>query len=221
MTQSLSVQGISMLPQVGAFRPAVLETSGGLIETRWYAAAGATSAAVFFGDTGGGFDSPADGLFDRLAERVQGAGAGALRVQYRRPTDPVAIGLDGLVSCFMLQRLEVARIVVVGWGLGAMAALQAASLFPTVTAVALLAPYGVAQGAASRLGRPLAIWHGTSDALAPTDLTRALLERADDPKRVRYVPEAGHDLVVGAEALETELAAWLEQQLGVGEPSEG
>jgi dienelactone hydrolase len=220
VAQSLSVQGITVMAQVGPFRPAQITTSDGLVETRWYQAAGATSAVVFFGDTVGGFDSPGTDLYDRLAERLQAAGAAALRVQYRRPTDPVAIGLDGLVSVDMLRRLETARIVTVGWGLGAMAALQAAAQFPTVAAVALLAPYGVAPRAASGLGRPLLLVHGTADALAPTEGSRGLLQQADEPKRLAYMPEAGHDLREADAEVMALLGAWLERQLGVGEPAD-
>jgi hypothetical protein len=221
VTQSLSVQGITVMAPHGRFRPAQITTSDGLIETRWYQAPGATSAAVFFGDTGGGFDSPGGDLFDRLAERLQGVGAAALRVQYRRPAEPVAIGLDGLVSVDMLRRLEVARTVVVGWGLGAMAALQAAAQFPTVTAVALLAPYGIASRAAAGLGRPLLMLHGTADALAPTAISRALLEHADEPKRLVYFPDSGHDLREADAEVAEVLGAWLERQLGVGSPADG
>ncbi|MEB3330201.1 MAG: alpha/beta hydrolase [Candidatus Sericytochromatia bacterium] len=219
MTQSLSVQGITVMPPFGAFRPAQITTSEGLIETRWYPAPGATSAAVFFGDVGGGFDSPCDDLYDRLAVRLQGVGAASLRVQYRRPTEPVAVGLDGLVSVDMLRRLETARSVAVGWGLGAMAALQAAAQFQTVAAVALLAPYGVASRAAAGLGRPLLVLHGTGDVVAPTSVSRALLEQADEPKRVVYLPGAGHDMREADAEVAEVLGAWLERQLGVGSPT--
>lgn len=215
--QTLSLRGLTMMHQVGAFRPAVLDTSNGIVETRWYEVAKGAPAILWLGDDVGGFDSPAAGLFDRLAERFKDHGAASLRVQYRLPADPVQDGLDSLVATFMLQRLEVSRIVVVGWGLGAVGALEAARRFDTVAAVALLAPRGVAAKAAAGIDRPLLILHGTGDRTAPTQLSRDLLAQAGEPKRIVYYPDAGHDFATSAGDVETELAGWLQRQLGAGQ----
>jgi fermentation-respiration switch protein FrsA (DUF1100 family) len=207
-----------MLKQVGAFRPAVLDTSAGVLETRWYEVAKPDTAVLWLGDAGGGFDSPAAGLFDRLAEAYQQRGVGSLRVQFRQPGDAAQVGLDALVATHLLQRLEVARIVVVAWGVSAAGALEAARQFPTVAAVALLAPKGAAATAAAGLGRPLLILHGTGDRVAPTSTARDLLAKADEPKRIVYYPDAEHDLATCAADVEAELAGWLDRQLGVGAP---
>ena len=214
--QTLSLRGLTMLKPVGAFRPAVLDTSNGILETRWYEVPQAQAAILWLGDTGGGFDSPANGLFDRLAESFKDQGVASLRVQYRKPADATQNGLDALVSAFMLQRLEVARLVVVAWGVGALGALEATRGFETVAAVALLAPYGLKPGAAAGLGRPLLVLHGTADRVAPTQGARDLLAQAEEPKRIVYYPEADHGLQTVAAEVEADLAAWLARQLGVG-----
>lgn len=214
--QTLSLRGVTVMHQVGAFRPAVLDTSNGLVETRWYEAAKGAPAVLWLGDTTGGFDSPADGLFDRLAERLAGQGASSLRVQYRLAADPIAVGLDALVSAYLLKRFEVPRVVVVAWGVGAVGALEAARRFDAVTAIALVAPRGVPAKAAAGLDRPLLILHGTGDRVAPTQASRDLLAKAGEPKRIVYYPDADHDLATVAGEVEAELATWLERQLGVG-----
>lgn len=214
--QTLSLRGVTVMHQVGAFRPAVLDTSNGLVEARWYEAAKGAPAVLWLGDSVGGFDSPANGLFDRLAERLVGQGASSLRVQYRQPADPIQVGLDALVAAYLLKRFEVPRVVVVAWGLGAVGALEAARRFETIGAVALLAPRGMAAKAAAGLDRPLLVLHGTGDRVAPTQASRDLLARAGEPKRIVYYPDADHDLASVATEAEAELIAWLERQLGVG-----
>lgn len=215
--KTLSLRGLTMLQQVGAFRPAVLDTSDGTVETRWYEGTKGGTAVLWLGDAVGGFDSPANGLYDRLAEAFKAQGVGSLRLQYRLPMDAISDGLDALVATFALQRLEVSRIVIVAWGLGAVGALEAARRFPTVAAVALLAPRSVQGKAAAGLDRPLLILHGTGDRVAPTQVSRDLLAQAGEPKRIVYYPDADHDLAGCAGELEAELTTWLERQLGVGQ----
>lgn len=214
--QSLSLRGLTMMKQVGAFRPAVLDTSNGIVETRWYEVPKAEVAILWLGDDRGGFDSPADGLFDRLAERFRAQQVASLRVQYRVPSDATQNGLDALVATAVLQKLEVSRVVVVAWGLGAVGAFAVMERFPTAAAVALLAPRGMKPAAAADLGRPLLILHGTGDRVAPTQASRDLLAKASEPKRIVYYPDADHDLAGVAGEVEAELATWLERQLGVG-----
>ncbi len=215
--QTLSLRGVTMMHQVGAFRPAVLDTSNGIVESRWYEGAKGGSAILWLGDAVGGFDSPANGLYDRLAVAFQAQGVGSLRVQYRLAADPIQDGLDALVAAYLLQRLEVSRIVPVGWGLGAVGALEVARRFDTVAAVALLAPRAVPAKAAAGLDRPLLILHGTGDRVAPTQASRDLIAKAAEPKRIVYFPDADHDLATCAAEVEAELTTWLDRQLGVGQ----
>lgn len=215
---TLSLQGVSVMPPVGPFRPAVLETSNGEVEARWYEAAGATGAILWLGDRAGGFDSPADGLFDRLAEAYVGQGVASLRIQYRRPHEPGEVGLDGLVAAYLMRELAIARLVTVGWGIGAVAAIGVAHAFPTVAGVALLAPTDLAGEATKGLARPLLLQHGKADGQASTALSRDLLAHAEGPKRIVYYDGAGHDFATVAPTLEADLRAFLDPTLGVGEP---
>jgi fermentation-respiration switch protein FrsA (DUF1100 family) len=217
-TQSVSLQGVTMLPPFGKFRPAVLTTTGGIVETRWYEAPGATSALILLGDRAGGFDSPANGLYEKLALHYQEQGAGALLVQYRKAHDPVQVGLDGLIAAYLMQRLEISRVVLVAWGIGAVGAIQAVHQFKTVAGVALIAPRAVARTDVD-FDRPLLLLHGTGDREAPTQTSRDLLAKAAGPKQIKYFPDAGHDLSEVAEAAEAELRTWIDRHLGLVDPS--
>lgn len=215
---SLSLRGITALKPVGAFRPLVLDTTLGSLEARLYEAPGGTAAILWLGDAKGGFDSPAGDLYDRLAERFQAFGVISLRLQYRNPTDHAQMGLDAMVGAFLLQQQGVQRLVVVGHGMGALGAVQAGVNFPFVTAVAILAPHPIAAEGVDRLSpTPLLVLHGTEDNLIATSSSRALLDRAGEPKRIYYYQKAGHDLNEAAEAVTEDLSDWLKDQLALGQ----
>lgn len=214
---SLSLRGATVMPAHGAFNPLLLDTSEGHIEARIYqpeTPREPASAIVWLGDAVGGFDSPAEGLYDRLAERFQGLGVSSLRLQYRNPADHAQSGLDALVAVFLLIQQGVERIVVVGHGSGALGAVQAGLAFPAVTAVAAIAPAPFASEGVERLApKPLLVLHGTADAHVPTQVARDILGRAQEPKRIYYYQGADHTLTQAADAVTTELSEWLEEQL--------
>lgn len=214
---SLSLRGATVLPAQGAYHPLLLDTSEGPIEARIYqpeTPREPASAIVWLGDAVGGFDSPAEGLYDRLAERFQSLGVSSLRLQYRNPLDHAQAGLDALVAVFLLVQQGIERIVVVGHGSGALGAVQAGQAFPAVTAVAAIAPAPFAAEGVERLSpKPLLVLHGTADAHVPTQVARDMLGRAGEPKRIYYYQGADHSLAQAAESVSTELGEWLQEQL--------
>ena len=218
---SLSLRGATLLPAVGAFRPMVLDTTEGNMEARFYEANNPQApkrAILWLGDAYGEFDSPAEGMYDRLAERFQAFGTASLRLQYRNPGDHAQAGLDALVGAFMLQQQGFERVVVVGHGQGALGAVQAGLAFPSVAAVALLAPRALAAEGVERLSpKPLLVLHGTADAVIPTSVSRDLVAKAKEPKRLYYYQEADHRLTQKADAVSEDLSEWLVEQLELGQ----
>lgn len=213
---SISLRGMSKLPAVGPFRPLVLDTTGGPMETRLFEAPNAKAAILWLGEAQGEFPSPADGMFDRLAERYQSFGVASLRLQYRNPGDFGGVGLDALVGAFVLQQLQFERVVVVGHGIAATGAVQAGITFPFVVGVALLAPRGLdAQRAAGLSPTPLLVLHGTEDKVVPTQKSRELMDQAQEPKRIYYYQRTGHEFTESVEAVTEDLTDWLNDQLGL------
>lgn len=212
---SISLRGITSLPAVGAYRPLQLDATAGPIEARYYQPASAHAGILYLGD-GAGFDSPASGLFDRLAERFKAFGVAGLRLQYREPGDLPASTLDALMGGFVLNQQGLGRVLVVGHGRGGAAALQVASAFPALVAgAALLAPAPEAAWAApGRVDLKLWIAHGTADAAVPTEASRRLLAGLATPdKQLTYYREADHAFAGAEAALELELTAWLKGEL--------
>lgn len=218
---SLSLRGATMLPASGPFSPMVLDTTDGSIETRFYQPEQSqlpATAILWLGDAVGGFDSPAGGAYDRLAERFQALGVASLRMQYRNPSDHAGSGLDALVGAFLLVNQGFERIAVVGHGLGALGAVQVGLTFPAVAGVAAIAPHPAAVDGIDLLApKPLLVMHGTADEVVRTDVSREMLAKAHEPKRIYYYQGADHGLTQAADAAETDLTEWLNETLGLGQ----
>lgn len=213
---SISLRGMTKLPAVGPFHPLVLDTTDGIMESRLYEADQAKAAILWLGEAEGEFPSPADGLYERLAERYQSFGVTSLRLQYRNPSDFAGLSLDVLVGAFVLQQLQFERVVVVGHGIAATGAVQAGITFPFVTGVALLAPRGIEpQRVAGLSPTPLLVLHGTEDKIVPTQRSRELIDQAQEPKRIYYYQRTGHDFRESVDALTEDLTEWLNTQLGL------
>lgn len=208
---TLSLLGATVMPQHGAFHPLVLDTTAGAIEARLYEAPEGTTAILWLGDATGGFDSPADQLFDRLAEQFQEKGVFSLRLQYRQPNDLAQSGLDGMVATFLLLQQGLEHVIVVGHGAGAFCAVQVAAHFPAVVGAALLAPHPEAQKDVEKLSpRPVFVAQGRQDKVVSPHLARAVAGAAKEPKQLVEYPGAGHDLSEAADKLSADLTAWLD-----------
>lgn len=212
---SISLRGITSLPAEGPYRPLLLDATAGEISARYYQPA-TTHAGVLYLGEGPGFAEPAGGLFGRLAERFKAFGIAGLRLRYRAPEDLPATILDALMGGFVLDQQGIPRVVAVGHGRGAAAAMQVAAAFPArVAGVALLAPAPeAAWGAGARPDLSVWIAHGTADASVPTASSRALAGALATPdKRLSYYPEADHAFAGAESALELDLTEWLKAQL--------
>jgi fermentation-respiration switch protein FrsA (DUF1100 family) len=215
---SLSLRGATVMPARGPFSPLTLDTTSGTIEARLYQPETPrlpAAAILWLGDAVGGFDSPAEGLYDRLAERFQALGVASLRLQYRSPADHAQSGLDALVAAFLLVNQGFERIVAVGHGSGALGAVQCALAMSEVVAVAAIAPAPFAIEGVERLSpRPLLVLQGTEDRFVSTASTREFLAAAGEPKRVYYYQGADHSLDQAADAVTDELGDWLAERFG-------
>lgn len=217
---SLSLRGATLMPAIGAYSPMVLDTTEGQIEARFYQPEQSrmpAMAILWLGDATGGFDSPAGGAFDRLAEHFQALGVASLRLQYRQPLDPGSSGLDALVGAFLLVNQGFERIAVVGHGLGALGAVQAGLAFPAVAGVVAIAPHKAALEGVERLSpKPLLLMHGTADIQVRTEVSRDILAKANEPKRIYYYQGADHQLSQAVEPATTDLSEWLSETFALG-----
>ncbi len=154
------------------FETVTLHTSRGDVETRYYAAPGATAGAIFVGGAGGGFDTPVRGwLYPRLCEQLsRDDGVACLRVRYRDPHDLEESTLDVLAGVAFLQSEGVERVALVGHSFGGAVVIQAAAASESVKTCIPMSTqtYGADPAADLSPRCSILVAHGTADKSSPT-----------------------------------------------------
>ncbi len=202
------------------FRLVRLYETNGSILCRYYDATAATTAVLWLGGAGGGFDSPAHGLFDRLAVSLMNEGTSSLRIRYRLATDLASSVEDALVGIEFLAQRGVERIAAVGHSLGAAVAIQSGAASPLVVAVAGLASQSFGTEAVGRLTpRPLLLVHGEQDDVLPPECSTYVYDHASEPRQLVLLPRAGHCFEEAEPELRQLLSSWLKANLATDRPA--
>jgi dienelactone hydrolase len=184
------------------------------VRARLFDAPGARAGVVLIGGVGGGFDSPALGLYDRLGRHLAGDGISALQVEYRRPGELGEADLDAAAGVRFLAERGCARVGVVGHSFGGAVAIRVGAALPEVVAVVALSTQSHGTERVSALaGRPLLVVHGVEDELLPPDASVHVFRRAGVPKELRLLPGAGHALDEAADEVYRIVHAFLAEHL--------
>jgi hypothetical protein len=184
------------------------------VEVLLYEAPGAKAGTVLAGGVGGGFDSPARGLYPRLGEELLRHGLSALQVKYRNPTDLEAAVWDVLAGVDFLVERGLERVSLVGHSFGGAVMIDAGAQSPWVTSVVALAPQSYGTEAVSELPpRSLLLVHGLSDTVLPPNCSLSIHERAQGRKDLELIPGAGHLLEEDTERVFLRVRDWLLREL--------
>jgi hypothetical protein len=195
-------------------RPYVLRTRRGLVDVLLYEAAGAKAGVLLVGGVGGGFDTPALGLYPRLGEELLRHGLSTLRLKYRHSTDLAESVHDVLAGVDFLVERGLGRVALVGHSLGGAVTIDAGARSPWVVTVVGLAPQSYGTGAVSKLPpRSLLLIHGMSDTVLPPSCSLSIHERALGKKELELIPGAGHMLDEAAERIFIRVRDWLLREL--------
>jgi pimeloyl-ACP methyl ester carboxylesterase len=196
------------------YQEVTLDAGRGPVAARLYGPPGCAAAVLMVSGVGGGFGSPARGLYPALAGDLAGRGICGLRVRYRNPVDldesvaDVAAGVDELV------RRGVSRVALVGHSFGGAVVIAAGVAASAVVAVVALATQSYGAAGAGRLSpRPLLLVHGTEDRVLPATCSVHVYDLAGEPKELRLEKGAGHALDEVAGSLRPWLLDWLTQRL--------
>jgi alpha-beta hydrolase superfamily lysophospholipase len=200
-----------------------LRTDRGDIEMRYYRAAAATSAAIFVGGAGGGFDTPVCGwLYPRLCEQLATRGVAALRIRYRKPAHLTESVLDVLAGIGFLGDDGARDLGLVGHSFGgavviraAAEAAAAAAQAPAVKTCVALSTQSYGADAARDLSPQcsLLLAHGQADEVLPPDCSRHVYNIAGEPKKLLLHPMARHGLDEWADELPGIILDWLSDAL--------
>ena len=161
-----------------------LVTSQGALLKRLRPAKGETAILWVFG-SGGGLSSPPDGLYTRMAERLQTKGVTSLELDYRHPGEFMRCVLDVLVGLAWLESLGKCRVVLVGHSFGGAVVINAGALFESVVAVAALSSQTAGTEAVACLSpRPSIFIYGEADDILLPICARGLYARAREPREL-------------------------------------
>lgn len=203
-------------PPDAGWHPILMRTDRGDLELRHHPAPGARTAAVLVGGVGGGWDSPARGLYERLGADLGAAGVCALRVRYRVPAVFDECVLDLRAGCQYLLELGMDGLGLVGHSFGGAVVIRVAEDLPararTVVTLATQS-WGTDRVAHLPDGCSLLCVHGIKDDVLPPACSEQVYERAHDPRRLVLLSRAGHVLDEAADEVRDLVRDWLVKAL--------
>lgn len=191
-----------------------IDSEQGKVEARYYESPGAGRGAIWVGGIGGGYDTPARGLYPRLCEELLPHGISSLRIRFRFPTDLDASVSDTLAGLDFLSSEGVGKAALTGHSFGGPVAIRAAARSGMVRTVVTLSTqsYG-AEPVAGLAPRPLLLIHGASDTVLPYYSSEHVYLMAGEPKRLVIIKGAGHMLDEAAEEVHRYVADWVAEHL--------
>lgn len=191
--------------------PVALPTRAGEAAGRWFPARDGHAAVALVGGVGGGWDSPADGLYPRLARELPAHGIAVLRVRWREPGAPAECRLDLRAGIDFLRRHGYGAQGVVGHSFGGAVAVQAAAGAEEVRTAVLIATQAYGAEPAAELGArcSLLLVHGTADRVLPSQASAYVHSIATGPKRMVLVEGGSHTLDEHAALVHAEVRTWL------------
>lgn len=198
-----------------------LDTQRGEIVCRYYSSNThnpASVAVVYVTGVGGGWGTPAIGLYPRLCCSLARIGIDGLRVRYRHPTDLLESVFDTLAGiAFLREEHRIKAIGLVGHSFGGavviQAAVQASEIVSTLVTLATQS-YGAAH-VISKLkhGTSALMIHGSDDKVLPAYCSEEVYQKAHDPKQIVLWEGAGHGLDEVSEEVYELVYDWLVNSL--------
>lgn len=197
-----------------AYERVVLPSARGPVETRYYCRPGLDCGAIYVGGVGGGFDSPARGLYPALCTGLMPSRVCGLRVAYRNPHDLSECVSDVLAALRFLHDEGIHDTVLVGHSFGGAVVARAAASSNRhssfVRAVVLLATQAHGVEALADLAPVTGslMIHGTADTVLPPSCSEYAFQIAHQPKKLTLF-DAGHSLDEAASDVRKEVREWI------------
>jgi pimeloyl-ACP methyl ester carboxylesterase len=198
---------------------------GGGVDCRYYHTAGASKAVIWVGGVGGGWDTPARGLYPLLSQKLIRKEINSLRVRFRYPTDLYESVLDVIEGIHFLEQQGIKSVGLVGHSFGgavviqAAAAAEASSSSDSVWTIVTLSTQSYGTEGVSRLkkGSSILLIHGTDDKVLPPYCSSNVYNLANDPKEIIFYKGATHGLDEAAEEVHQKVHDWLVKYLNKSE----
>ncbi|MCO5166690.1 MAG: alpha/beta hydrolase [Planctomycetes bacterium] len=212
----MEVFEVDVGPPDAGWHPVLMRTDRGDLELRHHPAPGARAGVVLVGGVGGGWDSPAQGLYERLGADLGPAGVCALRVRYRVPAVFDECVLDLRAGCQYLLELGTDALGLVGHSFGGAVVIRVAeALQGKARTVVTLATQSWGTDRVAHLPGECSLLcvHGVQDDVLPPACSEQVYERAHDPRRLVLLSRAGHVLDEAADEVHGLVRDWLVKEL--------
>jgi dienelactone hydrolase len=186
------------------------------VSCHWYRSrTGNRAGIVWVGGAGGGWDTPAKGLYPRLARSFQDAGLRSLHIRFRNSLDLKEAVSDVLSGVAFLRTQGVTEVGFVGHSFGGAVVIQAAADTPEAKAVVTLATQSYGTDSVDRLPPDCALLvvHGMIDAVLPVGSSRYVYTRAHEPKHMKIFRGGTHGLDEVAHEVDSLLSDWIMKYL--------
>ena len=210
------VQDIEVGPPQEAYHPLKLITRwSSPICCRYYPVAAARQGALWIGGAGGGWDTPAKGLYPQLSQELMAEAIASLRVRYRYPAELEESILDVLAGLSYLKAEGIKSVALIGHSFGGAVAIQAAAQSQAVRTVVTLATqsYGAVPDLELARRCSLLLLHGSADPVLPPSCSQRVYQLASEPKRLIIYPGAAHSLDEVADEVHQVVRDWVIEQL--------
>lgn len=199
----------------GVYSILEIETDRGTTTYRYYVSEVARSGVVMVGDSSGGLDDPAGGLYFKLAQDLTNHKINTLLVHYRHPVDLVESTIDAILGIRYLRDQKIPTIGLVGYSLGGVVTIQAAANDTGVRAIVTIATQAYGDELIAQISGEVAILmiHGDADTVTRPRSSEEAYLGAHEPKRLVIYEDVGHNFNEAAESLFVDVKAWLLKHL--------
>lgn len=199
-----------------SFELVLIETSRGNVECKYYNAGETDKGVIMVGGVGGGYQTPANSLYPRLCEHLEGIGISSLNIKFRNTNDLAESVIDVLVGIGFLKSESIKIFGFIGYSFGGAVVVQAAFNEKNAKTIVLLSTQGFGLSPISLLPKETSVFliHGEEDEKIPPDISVLAYEQAHEPKRIEiYDTKAGHDLDEVADEIYVEIKDWIGKYL--------
>ncbi len=190
--------------------PEKLVTDCGITNSRYYRKGNEKRGVIYVGGVGGGFDTPAKGLYPRLCNDMLPEGICGLRIQFRNPANLIESVFDVMTGIAFLRRSRVESIGLVGHSFGGAVVIQAGARSDVANTIVTLSTqsYGTAE-VANFQGKYLLLIHGVLDEVLPPSSSQLVYQLAPEPKKLVFVEKAHHVLDEAADEVYRLVFNWI------------
>jgi pimeloyl-ACP methyl ester carboxylesterase len=190
-------------------------------ECRYYKTGfeGSKDGVIFVGGVGGGWDSPAKGLYPRLSQMLaKYNGISSLRIRFRYPTNLEECVTDVLAGVEFLTRMErKTSIGLVGHSFGGAVVISSAALSKDIVkTVVTLSTQSYGTEGVSKLKEnkcSILLIHGDSDAVLSSYCSSYIYNKAEQPKQLMLYDNASHSLDEVADKVFHKVQKWIVENL--------